>query len=265
MPRVGSCTSRRGASTHIMNSAAQVHRCLHTNPERPPAYVMGVLASDTMVPTTKAAATVGMNQPGRTRRATATRWRPTRAGCRGRCCRRVPGPSAAAPLRTQGGQYTIGKPLVRAAHPAPRIPALATPLPLPRAPAMKRSPADLNERNADKRGRLRQGQRPVQVEQSHAEVDDDVQHADEHRRQANPEPGRHPQAAAGPLQLLAIHALKYRPCEGALPALKSARVSRPPLPTAAMRRRKRDGVHESGRLGGDANRGSAFEGGKEAG
>ena len=36
------------------------------NPERPPAYVMGVLASDTMVPTTKAAATVGMNQPGRT-------------------------------------------------------------------------------------------------------------------------------------------------------------------------------------------------------
>ena len=31
------------------------------------AYVIGMFASDTTVPTTKAAATAGMNQPGRTR------------------------------------------------------------------------------------------------------------------------------------------------------------------------------------------------------
>lgn len=36
------------------------------------------------------------------------------------------------------------------------------------------------------------------------------------------------------------------------------------LPPAAMRRGKRDSVHESRRLGDNANRGSALEGGKKA-
>lgn len=36
------------------------------------------------------------------------------------------------------------------------------------------------------------------------------------------------------------------------------------LPPAAMRRGKRDSVHESRRLGGNANRGSALEGRKKA-
>ena len=41
--------------------------------------------------------------------------------------------SGHASLHT-GGQETIGKPFVSAAHPAPTTPALATPLPLPRGP-----------------------------------------------------------------------------------------------------------------------------------
>ncbi len=48
----------------------------------------------------------------------------------------------------------------------------------------------LDERNADKRCRLGQSQRPVQVEQAYAKVEDNVQRANEHRRQADPEPYR---------------------------------------------------------------------------
>ena len=86
--------SKRGANGRRIRSC----RCRR-------AYAIGVFANETTVPTTKAAATADMIQPGRT---TATRSRPTRAGCRTRCCQRGEGRSAAAPLRTSAGSGRSG-------------------------------------------------------------------------------------------------------------------------------------------------------------
>jgi hypothetical protein len=85
-------------------------------------------------------------------------------------------------------------------------------------------PPELDERNADKRCRLGQTQRPVQVEQADAEVDDDVQHAEEHRRQADPEPYRHPPVAAGPRELFASHVPTIEHARRSALAMTRARV-----------------------------------------
>jgi hypothetical protein len=87
----------------------------------------------------------------------------------------------------------------------------------------------------------------VQAEQSDAEVDDDAQDADEHRRQADPQPYQHPLVAAGPRELLAClsydagsrHDEQFLPhhSEGGSPAAHPELRQRAELPLRANRPR----------------------------
>ena len=140
--------------------------------------MIGVLDNDITVPSTKAAATVGMNQPGLARARHSDQMATTASRMPNTMLPTWPRSLSGHASAQTGGQNTIGKPLVSAAQPAPRIPALATPLPLPDARHEGNRPPDLDECNADKRCRLAQSQHPVQVEQADAEVDDDVHQAD---------------------------------------------------------------------------------------
>jgi len=90
---------------------------------------MGVFASATTGPITRAAAMAGKNRPGRARARHSDQMLTT-----GSMMPNTMLPTWARSLSGHassqtGGRQTMGNPLVSAAQPAPRILALATPLP----------------------------------------------------------------------------------------------------------------------------------------